>query len=728
MVTASSFQPEHFINRELSWLEFNARVLEEAQDRSTPLLERVKFLSIFSSNLDEFFMVRVAGLREQVFGGVAAQDVPADGLRAMRQLLKISQRTRQLVAEQYACFNETILPELAAEDIRLLTEQDLDKSQKKAVNDFFRQRAFPILTPMAIDPSHPSPRFHNRGLYLVALLHRTTGLGPADLFAVVQLPQVLPRLVPLGPQGEDNFILLEDILASKLPELFGGYEIAHQAPFRVTRDMDVDLLEQEGDDLLHVIEQRLRKRQHSEAVRLEVDARMHRGLLGMIVEEENLHTKLDVDGEKYSEVYRVNGLLDMTCLMELTQACKKEQLVFKPFTPRQPLGLRPKDDLFEEIAERDILLHHPFDAFDPVVQFVETAARDDDVLAIKQTLYRTSGDSPIVRALINAAENGKHVTALVELKARFDEANNIVWARQMENAGVHVVYGFMDMKTHCKLAMVVRQEGKKVRRYVHLGTGNYNPNTAKLYTDMGLFTANKDFAEDASALFNFLTGYSQGHQWTKLIVAPQNLRRKTIELIREQTERARTGKNARIFAKLNSLVDQETIEALYEASQAGVPIELVVRGVCCLRPGLPGISENIQVRSIVDRFLEHSRIMIFGAGQKARVFLSSADWMPRNFERRVEVMFPIEAPELIQKICKEIAPIYLNDNLRARVLKPDATYERVKAWNGEAEHRSQYDLLQAAQMREATTSVPQLELPNGKSSGKNQKSKSTGAN
>lgn len=727
MDTGFSFQPEHFINRELSWLEFNARVLEEAQDSTNPLLERVKFLSIFSSNLDEFFMVRVAGLREQVFGGVAAQDVPADGLRAMTQLLRISQRTRELVNDQYACFNDAILPELASENVNIIPQQDLDKSQKKLVNEFFRQRAFPILTPMAIDPSHPSPRFHNRGLYMVALLHRTSGLGPTDLFAVVQLPQVLPRFVRLGPTGVNDFILLEEILTAKSPELFGGYEIAHHAFFRVTRDMDYDLLDQEGDDLLQVIEQRLRKRQHSEAVRLEVDSRINRDLLGMIVEEENLHTKLEVDGEKYSEVYRVDGMLDMTSLMELVQLNTNRELVYKPFEPRHPVGLRPKDDLFSEIAEHDILLHHPFDAFDPVVRFIETAAEDVNVLAIKQTLYRTSGDSPIVRALIQAAENGKHVTALVELKARFDEANNIVWARQMENAGVHVVYGFMDMKTHCKLALVVRQEGKKVRRYVHLGTGNYNPSTAKLYTDLGLFTSNRYFADDTTALFNFLTGYSQGHEWTKLIVAPQSLRRSTIELIREQADRARTGKSSRIFAKLNSLVDQDTIEALYDASQAGVPIELVVRGVCCLRPGLPGISESIQVRSVVDRFLEHSRIMIFGAGQKPKVLLSSADWMPRNFERRVEVMFPIESPSLIQRICKEIVPIYLNDNARARVLKSDGTYERVVPWNGEAEHRSQYDLLQSARTREAAQIRSAVDPANGKSPAKESKSKDSKA-
>ena len=723
MDTEPPFLPEHFINRELSWLEFNARVLEEAQDESNPLLERVKFLSIFSSNLDEFFMVRVAGLREQAFGGGAAQDITADGLRALPQLLKIAQRTRQLVKDQYRCFNQAILPALAAEDIHILNPQELDKPQKKMVNEFFRQRAFPILTPMAIDPSHPSPRFHNQGLYLVAMLQRTSGLGPTDLFAVVQLPQVLPRFVPLGGPGENVYILLEDILTLKLPELFGGYEIAHHASFRVTRDMDVDLLEQEADDMLQAIEQRLRKRQHLEAVRLEVDDRMNRDLLGMIVEEENLHAKFDVDGENYSEIYRVDGMLDMTSLMELTQISKLEYLASKPFTPRQPLGLRPKDDLFAEIADRDVLLHHPYDSFDPVVHFIETAAEDEKVLAIKQTLYRTSGDSPIIRALMKAAENGKHVTALVELKARFDEANNIVWARQMEHAGVHVVFGFMDMKTHSKLAMVVRQEGKKVRRYVHLGTGNYNPSTAKLYTDIGLFTSNKYFADDATALFNFLTGYSQGHEWTKLVVAPQNLRRQTIALIHEQAERARTGKKSRIFAKLNSLVDQETIEALYTASQAGVPIELVVRGICCLRPGLPGISETIDVRSIVDRFLEHSRIFIFGEGAKKQVFLSSADWMPRNFDRRVEVMFPIEDPELKQRISDEIVPIYLNDNLRARILQSDGSYVRSKAWNGESEHRAQQELLEAARAREDGAPLQPIENPKGKAEEKRSRTK-----
>jgi polyphosphate kinase len=687
------FLSEHFINRELSWLEFNARVLEEAQDPANSLLERVKFLAIFSSNLDEFFMVRVAGLREQAFGGVAAQDIAADGLRSLTQLLNISKRVSRLVDEQYRCFNDEIVPALASQGIQFLKADDLDKKQKKTVRDFFERRAFPILTPMAIDPSHPSPRFHNRGLYLVALLHRASGLGPSDLFAVVQLPQVLPRFVPVGRPGDHKFLLLEDVLAAHLPDLFGGYQIAHHALFRITRDMDLDLLERESDDMLRSLESRLRERQRSEAVRLEVQAGMERDLLDMLLSEESVHEDFDVEGESYSEIYHADGMLDMTSLWEITRLEGRDELREPAFVPRQPLGLRPSDDLFAEIAVRDILLHHPFDSFDPVVQFVQKAAEDPHVLAIKQTLYRTSGDSPVVRALIQAAENGKHVTALVELKARFDEENNIVWARQMEHAGVHVVFGFMDLKTHCKLSLVVRQEGKKVRRYVHLGTGNYNPTTARLYTDLGLFTANKMMADDASALFNFLTGYSQGHEWKKLIVAPQSLQTGTLELIDEQAKRARKGKKSRIFAKLNALVDRETIDALYRASQAGVPIDLVVRGICCLRPGLPGISDNIRVRSIVDRFLEHSRIFVFGTGFKKRVFLSSADWMPRNFERRVEVMFPVESPDLVQRICEEIIPVYLRDNTKARILTPDGAYVRATTGSKDDQHRSQAELL-----------------------------------
>jgi polyphosphate kinase len=556
---------------------------------------------------------------------------------------------------------------------------------------------------MAIDPSHPSPRFHNRGLYLAAMLERISGIGPARLFAVVQVPQVLPRFVPVEPDDKQNFVMLDDLVASRLPELFGGYRIVDHATFRLTRDMDVNLLEQEADDMLRSIESRLRARQRTEAVRLEISAGMNPAVLKMLVSEEELHhdTKPGAGTSEpgYNEVYEIRGPLDMTCLFELPAIVDRKDLRDPPLVPRSPVGLLDYDNLFAEIAERDILLHHPYESFLPVLDFIEQAARDPQVLAIKQTLYRTSGDSPIVRALAEAAENGKHVTALVELKARFDEANNITWARHLERAGVHVVFGFMGLKTHCKLAMVVRKEGKKVRRYVHLSTGNYNPNTALVYTDLGLFTADKVMADDVSALFNFLTGYSQKHEWQKLIVAPSDLKRRTIELINDQTGRAGEGKRSRIIAKLNSLVDRQTIEALYRASQAGVPIDLMIRGICCLRPGLAGISENIRVYSVVDRFLEHSRILVFGEGSKEQVFLSSADWMPRNFERRVEVMFPVEAENLRRRIVEEIIPTYLADTSRTRMLRPDGTYERVSAAD-KLPRRSQSELMAIAAARE----------------------------
>jgi polyphosphate kinase len=712
------FLPEHFINRELSWLEFNARVLEEAQDAENPLLERAKFLAIFASNLDEFFMVRVAGLREQEFSDMLPQDPPVDGLKPLSQLQRIAQRTEQLVAQQYACWNKSLVPALAEAGIRLHSIANLDAT--KSLDKYFRQAVFPVVTPMAIDPSHPSPRFHNRGLYLAAMLERMSGIGPAKLFAVVQVPQVLPRFVPVEQGDKQNFVLLEDLIASRLPDLFGGYRILDSGTFRITRDMDIELLEQEADDLLRSLETRLRARQRTEAVRLEVSAGMNPAILKMLVTEEELHyDKRPAAGPKtvaglseagapssgYNEVYEIAGPLDMTCLHELSQQVGRDDLRDPPLVPRAPVGLERYNNIFNEIADRDILLHHPFESFAPVVDFVQTAARDPQVLAIKQTLYRTSGDSPIVRALAEAAENGKQVTALVELKARFDEANNIVWARHLERAGVHVVFGFMGLKTHCKVCMVVRKEGKKVRRYVHLSSGNYNPNTALVYTDLGLFTADKVIADDVSALFNFLTGYSQKHEWQKLVIAPSDLKRRTVELIDEQADRAREGKRSRIIAKLNSLVDRGSIEALYRASQAGVPIDLIIRGICCLRPGLPGISENIRVYSIVDRFLEHSRIMVFGEGSKECVFLSSADWMPRNFDRRVEAMFPVEAEDLRKRIVEEIIPAYLNDNRRMRMLQPDGTYVHVTAPDAPP-HRSQYELLALAAGRSNGAVLP----------------------
>ena len=692
-MTEQEFLPEHFLNRELSWLEFNRRVLEEAESPDVPLLERVKFLSIFSSNLDEFFMVRVSGLREQAFEDGAPQDYSPDGIRALQQLERVAQRTKELVAAQYRCWNEQIVPQLADQKIRILTPSQLAPEHHAILDKFFNERAYPILTPMAVDPAHPSPRFHNRGLYLAARLRRHSGLGPKNLFGVVQLPQVLPRLVTLSQGEEQLYIMLEDAVGMRLAELFGGAEVVNHTYFRATRDSDIELLEQEADDMLQVIEDRLKARQRGQVVRLEVSADGDEELIREIVEPENVRE--GTSGDSYSEVYRIPGPLDLTALMELLKMPGREHLRDIPFTPQQPRGRgqRGKEDLFTAIRRHDILLHHPYDAFDAVVEFVSKAAIDPNVLAIKQTLYRTSGDSPVTRALIQAAENGKHVTALVELKARFDEENNVGWARKLERAGVHVVFGFLDLKTHCKLSLIVRQEGQTLRRYVHLGTGNYNPNTALIYTDLGLFTADEETTADASALFNLLTGYSQGHKWKKLVVAPTDLHRRTVELIEEQTRRAKEGLPSRILAKLNSLVDYRVIEALYRAGQAGVPVDLIIRGICGLRPGIPGFSENIRVRSVVDRFLEHSRIYVFGPQEDCRIYLASADWMPRNFYRRVEVMFPVEAPDLRERILGEILPAYLRDNVKARIVLPDGTHKRVVIGENETRHRCQEELL-----------------------------------
>ena len=705
----STLGPECFLNRELSWLEFNLRVLEEAENPENPLMERLKFLAIFSSNLDEFFMVRVSGLREQAFGESAPQDYAPDGMTAMEQLRAIGARTQELVARQYRCLRDSIAPALEAEGFRLLRYADLAGGQREQVDRFFRERALPILTPMAVDPAHPSPRYHNRGLYLGVMLKRTEGLGPKRMFAVVQVPQVLPRVVTVdgGEPGTRSFVLLEDVVSARLPELFGGFDVETWSAFRITRDSDLELLEQESDDMLKLIEDRLKARQRGQAVRIEIAARADDAIARMIIDEEGLHGGTGAADGNYSEVYRIDGPLDLTATWELYRIAGYDRLHDKPFTPRVPRGLdRRGGDIFSAIAQRDILLHHPYESFDPVVEFVTSAAADPRVLAIKQTLYRTSGDSPISRALIAAAESGKHVTALVELKARFDEANNVSWARQMERAGVHVVFGFLDLKTHCKVSLVVRQEGNGLKRYVHLGTGNYNPTTALIYTDLGMFTADEAVAEDASALFNLLTGYSQGHAWQRLIVAPNDLQRRTLELIDGQTRRAAEGRPARIFAKLNALVDHRIIEALYRASQAGVPIDIIPRGICCLRPGVPGLSETIRVRSIVDRFLEHSRIFVFGPDEEAEVFLGSADWMPRNFHRRVEVMFPLLAPDIRQRVLREIVPIYLADNTRARRLGPDGVFQLLHPGPDDPARRCQLEFLEQRPLVTAGEGVP----------------------
>jgi polyphosphate kinase len=664
------FGPSHFVNRELSWLEFNARVLEEAEDETNPLLERAKFLSIFSSNLDEFMMVRVSGLRSQVHGISEPEDPIPDQLSARDQFELTHKRTRELVTRQYACLNERILPLLKKEKIRLLPPDQLSPEQLEFMDEYFDQTVYPVLTPMAIDPSHPPPHLRNRGLYLAAIIQQRGPRlgGPRRLLAVVQIPNVLPRMIKLPSEGAD-YVLLEQFVGSRLEQLFGGSAVLFWTAMRMTRDADLDI---DGDhvlqDLSKAIEEGLKALRTRDAIRLEVAAGANPQLIEAIRQPLEL---LD------HEIYEVDGPLDLTCLMALVGMEGFANLQDEPFTPRRPTGLPEGADVFKEIRRRDILVHHPYESFQCVIDFINQAATDPDVLAIKQTLYRTGSDSPIIKALINAADNGKNVTAVVELKARFDEHTNVNFARQMERAGVHVVYGFMDLKTHCKVTLVVRKEAARLRRYVHLGTGNYNATTAKIYTDLGLFTCRHKYGADATALFNLLTGYSRGHKWERLFTAPNDLLPKVLELIQRETDRAASGQPGQILVKLNALVDRNVIEALYRASQAGVQIQIQCRGSCCLRPGLPGMSENIRVTSIIDRFLEHSRIYVFGTGEEAEVFLSSADWMPRNFVRRVEVMFPVLQPSLKKHILEQILPVMFSDNVKTREMQSDGSYRRV---------------------------------------------------
>jgi polyphosphate kinase len=683
--------PEHFVNRELSWLEFNARVLEEAEDDTNPLLERLKFLSIFSSNLDEFIMVRVSGLRSQMQGLAEPEDRMPEQLSIHDQFQTVHARTHELVTRQYACLKNHVLPNLAQAGIRLLEPADLSFEQKTFIDEYFQQTVFPVLTPMAIDPSHPTPHLRSRGLYIAAIIEQRAYRpgAPKKLLAVVQLPTVLPRFIRF-PGDADHYILLEQVVASRLGQLFGGSEIISWTTMRLTRDADLDI---DGDQVLHdlseAVEEGLKALRHREAVRLEVAAGTSEKLLESIRKPMGLLPQ---------ELYEIDGPLDLTAFMDWYNSLERyPQLRDEPFTPRRPAGLEEGADLFRTIRKRDVLIHHPFESFQCVVDFLLQAAEDPDVLAIKQTLYRAGNESPIIRALISAAEKGKNVTAVVELLARFDEQSNVKWARQMERAGVHVVYGFVNLKTHCKVTLVVRREGEKLRRYVHMGTGNYNATTARIYTDFGLFTCRRRFGEDATALFNFLTSYSYGHVWQRFTVSPQDLQRKILEFIGRETERARSGAGGRITAKLNALVDTEVIEALYRASQAGVPIELLIRGSCCLRPGIPGISENIRVISILDRFLEHSRVYVFGQGDEADVLLASADWMPRNFRRRVEIMFPLIEPALKRRMLHRILPTLLGDNVKTREMQPDGTYRRVTREPDSPPLRAQLRFLQEAQ-------------------------------
>ena len=680
-------EPSLFINRELSWLEFNQRVVDEARNPAVPLLERLKFLSIASANLDEFFMVRVAGLFGQRMSQVS--ELPADGMRVEDQLLAIAARARTMFADMSACLLDEVLPELRAHGVDLKSVDDLDPPGRAFLDQHFRDQILPVLTPLAIDPGHPFPHLRNKSLNLIALLagSRRSDVQPA--FAVVQVPSVLQRLVQVPTQsGRHAFVLLENIIATHIGSLFPGFRCLGAWSFRVVRNFDLSIDDEEAEDLLESVEQEVRRRDRGGAVRLTIDRDADERAVAMLTEATGLTPE---------RVFRVRGPQnygDLTSMGAPLDADKT--LRDDPFQPQILPPFRDEDNVFELIARGDLLLHHPYESFDPVVQFIERAALDPNVLAIKQTLYRTSGDSPIVKALVRAAENGKQVTALVEIKARFDEENNIIWARKLEEAGVHVVYGLVGLKTHAKVALVVRREGDALKRYVHLGTGNYNPSTARLYTDISLFTAHPMFGEDATSLFNLLTSCTAPSTWRKLTVAPLGLHERVLGLIERETANARQGKPARIIAKMNSLVDPDVIMALYRASRAGVQIDLLIRGICCLRPGLPGISDNIRVSSIVDRFLEHARIFFFEAGGQHDVFASSADWMPRNFQRRVEVMFPIEDPAIKKRLVEEICRTQLEDNVKASRLLPDGSYERILPTLGAPELRCQRRFLELA--------------------------------
>ena len=674
--------PAGFLNRELSWLAFNARVLEEAQDQALPLLERLKFIGIVSSNLDEFFMVRVAGLKKQLANQVSK--ISVDGLMPAEALEAVSAAAHALVERQYATWSQELLPGLAAAGLPLVAPRDFSPEQVTAARAHFNAQVRPALTPLAVDQGHPFPQLRNKSLNVALLLRRgrRKTRGTEELMAVVQVPAVLPRLVRLPSGAGQAHALLDEIIADHAGELFPGYAVVQRAAFRVTRNWDLDIDDEESDDLLSTIEDELRKRDRGAAVRLEVGAGAPEVLVRRLAGELELGP---------GDVYAIPGPLEIQDVAALADADPRPELRVPPLAPVVPPGFDEETPVIETIARGDRLLHHPYESFDPVVRFIEEAAGDPDVIAIKQTMYRTGGDSPFVRALSHAAEEGKQVTALVELKARFDEDRNIRWARKLVESGVHVVYGVPGLKTHCKMALVVRREGGRLRRYVQLGTGNYNPQTARGYTDLSLFSADPALAEDVADLFDVLTGYAEPPTWNKLIVAPGNMQARLLELIAGEAAKGSAG---RIVAKMNALVDPPVIRALYAASAAGVEIDLVVRGICCLRPGVPGLSERIRVTSIVDRFLEHSRCFAFGKGSDTRCFLSSADWMPRNFKTRVEVMFPVEAPELKARLVDEVLGLALQDTARARWLQADGRYLRAEAGPGAV--RSQQALISAA--------------------------------
>lgn len=655
-------KPEYFYNRELSWLKFNLRVLKEAMVKDTPLLERLKFIAISASNLDEFFMVRVASLWSNFDSGVEKRD--ASGMSVHEQLVAISQAAHEQVRTQTKSLI-ALMAEMDAVKLHFRRVKDLSEMGKDWLEEYYREVVFPVLTPMAVDASRPFPFLANKTLNLAVELIKADGEHSMGL---IQVPSVLDRIVEVEPEGKRTFVFLEDIIASHCHDLFKGCHILDMVSFRVTRDSDLDLEEDDSVDLMKEVEESLRKRKRGAAVRLEIFKTNNNRIKKFL--EENL----DVTE---MEVYEINGPLDPTCFFKFIGMKGMWPWLYEPFVPQRPLELPDDSDLFAAIRENDILLHHPYESFDPVVKLVSDAADDPQVLAIKQTLYRVSGNSPIVAALARAAENGKQVTVLVELKARFDEENNILWARRLEKAGCHVIYGLVGLKTHAKIILIVRKEDNGIRRYLHLGTGNYNDSTAKLYTDLGLMTANDEFGSDASAFFNLLSGYSEPPVWNKLVMAPLGLREKIYALIDNEIVMVRSGREGHIIAKMNSLIDQPVIQKLYEASAAGVHIDLIVRGICGLRTGIEGISDNITVRSIVGRQLEHSRIFWFANGGEEQLYLSSADWMPRNLNDRVELFFPVETEEHIRRI-KALLDLYLRDNVGAHMMQSNGSYRRVR--------------------------------------------------
>lgn len=681
-------EQNRYYNRELSWLLFNTRILEEARDRQNLLFERLKFLSITASNLDEFFMVRVASLKDMIHGGYKGTDIA--GMTAKEQFDAVQEKTHAMVDQQYSTYKRSLLKDLKNEGLYLMSDfSELTDEEIKLLDKYFDENVYPVLTPMAFDSSRPFPLILNKSLNIAALLRRKDGdkegiVKPEEKagkkkkvsdeldFAMVQVPRVLKRVVELPPRRKDNgnelrvAVLLEDLIEHNIDRLFSNYDVVTTAAFRIMRDADFDLDEDEVDDLLEEISKQLKKRRRGDVIRLEVSDRADRRLIKVLKKE------LWIDEE---DIYYIDGPLDLTFLMSVYSLPGFDRLKDRSYKPRQVPELMNDDDIFTNIRKQDIFLHHPYESFDPVVDFVRTAAQDEDVLAIKQTLYRVSSTSPIIAALEAAASNGKQVSVLVELKARFDEENNIIWAKRLEKAGCHVIYGLRGLKTHSKITLVVRREDDGIRRYVHLGTGNYNDSTAKLYTDCGIMTADPRIGEDATAVFNMLSGYSEPDHWNELVVAPIWLRKWLIKRIARETEVARSGKPAAITAKMNSLCDKEVIDALYEASAAGVRIDLIVRGICCLRAGVPGLSENISVHSIVGRYLEHARIMRFENGGDPLYYMGSADWMPRNLDRRVEIVFPLLS-EANKREAQHILDVQLSDNLKAHILMPDGSYEK----------------------------------------------------